>query len=65
MTSRVVPRWWEGDARKAVLGVGIGLFEHDTGDAAAQRMEKIILYVIEHRLDIACLRALQKLLHSR
>ena len=34
-----------GDARKAVLGVGIGLFEHDAGDAAAQRMEKIILYV--------------------
>ena len=54
-----------GDARKAVLGVGIGLFEHDAGDAAAQRMEKIILYVIEHRLDIARLRALQKLLHDR
>lgn len=29
-----------GDARKAVLGVCIGLFEHDAGDAAAQRMEK-------------------------
>ena len=28
-------------------------------------MEKIILYVIEHRLDVARLRALQKLLHDR
>ena len=37
-----------GDAREAVLGVCIGLFEHDAGNAAAQRMEKIILYVIEH-----------------
>ena len=54
-----------GNAREAVLGVRVGLFEHDAGDTAAQRMEKIILNVIEHSLDIARLRALQKLLHSR
>ena len=54
-----------GDAREAVLGVCIGLFEHDAGNAAAQRMEKIILYVIEHGLHIARLRLVQKLLHGR
>lgn len=69
MTSRVVPRWWEISSwvmrAKPSSGVRVGLFEHDAGDTAAQRMEKIILNVIEHSLDIARLRALQKLLYSR
>jgi hypothetical protein len=53
------------DAREAVLGVCIGFFKHDARDAAAQRVEEIILNVIEHRLHIACRSAAQKLLHDR
>ena len=56
MTSRVVPRWWE---------ISSWVMRAKPGDTAAQRMEKIILNVIEHSLDIARLRTLQKLLHSR
>ena len=54
-----------GNAREAVLRVRIGLFKHDARDAAAQRMEKIILNVIKHRLHIARLGAAQELLHDR
>ena len=53
------------DAREAVLGVCIGFFKHDARDAAAQRVEEIILNVIEHLLYIARRSAAQKLLHDR